>query len=282
MDKIIKAGVIGHPIAHSKSPFIHKYWLKKYNIMGEYLRYDIAPDEFQYGVSRLVNLGLRGFNVTIPYKEKIMDLCRTHSPIALKIGAANTVTINDQGMLHADSTDGFGYMSNISAHLPHFSFMGKTVLILGAGGAARAIIGALIESNTAKIMIANRTMARAQAMACEFSERYMSETNLVPLAWFEIHDILGQCDAVINTTSLGMSGQPPLEIDLKLLDCHAIVSDIVYAPLETDILKQAKTLGLQSVTGIGMLLHQARPGFERWFGVDPEVDNDLERIVLSS
>ncbi len=281
MEKILKAGVIGHPIAHSRSPIIHGYWLKKYGIAGEYLRYDIAPQHLRSEVARLVDSGLRGFNVTLPHKESILELCVSRSKLAQKIGAANTITIDDTGRLHADSTDGFGFLQNMAAHVPDLSWRNKTIMILGAGGAARAIVGALMTGDVEQIILVNRTYDKAVALSAELTNQYDGMSEIIPSHWSEIPDFLPRCDVVVNTTSLGMKEQAALEIDLDPLPANAVVSDIVYAPLETELLKQARCRGLTAVTGIGMLLHQARPGFERWFGVKPDVTPELEALVLS-
>lgn len=295
MEKILKdsvrAGVIGHPIAHSKSPIIHGYWLQKYGIAGEYLRYDIAPQDLKSGVARLVELGLRGFNVTLPHKESILELCASQSELAQKIGAANTITIDDSGRLHADSTDGFGFLQNMAAHVPNLVWHNKTIMILGAGGAARAIVGALMTCGAAQIILVNRTFDKAAALGAEFNRKFAQGSEMIPAEiipvkiipapWTAILEFLPRCDVVINTTSLGMRGQAALEINLDPLPAHAMVSDIVYAPLETELLKQARRRHVTAVTGIGMLLHQARPGFARWFGIEPAVTPELEALVLS-
>ncbi len=269
----IRAGVIGHPISHSKSPLIHGYWLKRYGINGEYLRYDIAPETFKQDLSRLVDEGVRGFNVTIPYKEAVLALCSEISPEAEKIGAVNTVVVRGDGSLFGTNTDGFGFIENIRNTKPDFVFSNSPALVIGAGGAARSIIYSLLRQGCPEIFICNRTLERAEALAREFGVRCVD--------WSLRNSLVRNVDLLVNTTSLGMVGQPTLEIELDQASKDLLVSDIVYVPLKTDLLRNAQEQGLNIVTGIGMLLHQARPGFEAWFGVCPEVTKDIEALLLS-
>ncbi|MCB1559034.1 MAG: shikimate dehydrogenase [Alphaproteobacteria bacterium] len=270
---ILKAGVVGHPIAHSKSPLIHGYWLKKYGIAGSYERFDIAPNRLSEGVQELVQSGIRGFNVTIPHKVAVMDLCASLSEEAKKIGAVNTVVVGRDGELFGTNTDYFGFLENIKTAHPNFEFLGKKVVVLGSGGAARAIIFGLQSANVSQITIVNRTYEKAEALAREFS--------CEALPWDGLSSVLSDCDLLVNSTSLGMVGQDELVIDLSPLPSHAIVNDIVYSPLMTSLLRHAQDRGLSFVTGIGMLLHQARPGFELWFGRPVDVDADLQALVLA-
>ncbi|MDD3020159.1 MAG: shikimate dehydrogenase [Alphaproteobacteria bacterium] len=270
---LIKAGVIGHPIGHSKSPLIHGYWLKKYGIAGDYSRYDIAPENLARDVDHLIKEGIQGFNVTIPHKQTILKLCSELSPEAEKIGAVNTVIVRADGTLFGTNTDGFGFIHNIRDSVSNFDFSRKPAVILGAGGAARSIVCALIEQNCPKIIVCNRTKDKADALALEFG---VSSAD-----WDERHFLVRSAGLFINTTSLGMVGQPPLIIDLQDADPKLLVCDIVYVPLMTELLKQAQGTGLSVVTGMGMLLHQARPGFEAWFGQSPEVTDEL-RTLLSN
>ncbi len=271
---LIKAGVIGHPIGHSKSPLIHGYWLKKYGIAGDYSRYDIAPENLARDVDHLIKEGIQGFNVTIPHKQTILKLCSELSPEAEKIGAVNTVIVRADGTLFGANTDGFGFIHNIRDSVRNFDFSRKPAVILGAGGAARSIVCALIEQNCPEIIICNRTKDRAEALAQEF--------GVTSADWDERDFLVRNAGLFINTTSLGMVGQPPLIIDLKYADPELLVCDIVYVPLMTDLLRQAQGTGLRIVTGIGMLLHQARPGFEVWFGKSPEVTDDLRNLLLNA
>ncbi|HNQ91578.1 MAG TPA: shikimate dehydrogenase [Alphaproteobacteria bacterium] len=269
---MIKTGVIGFPIEHSKSPLIHGYWLKKYSISGSYDKFAIEPSHLKEGVQRLVDAGLSGFNVTIPHKQTIMDLCCSLTESAQKIGAVNMVSVREDRTLEGDNTDSFGFAQNVRETLPDFDLIGKTALVLGAGGAARAVIDALYTLGASRIAVVNRTAEKAQELARSFS----CEAG----EWDLRNDLVGRVDFIVNTTSLGMKGQAPLEIDLSAAHENVAVADIVYAPLETELLRQASGRGLQTITGIGMLLHQARPAFAKWFGVMPDVDAELQKLVL--
>ena len=264
---MIKAGVIGHPIGHSKSPLIHNYWIKQHGLDGSYEAIDIPPENLESEIARLTAEGYAGFNATIPHKESLFELCDETDALAQTCRAVNTIVLKD-GKIQGYNTDPFGYLANLESHFPDFHYTGKTALIIGAGGAARAIAAGLIEKGIGKILITNRTKERAESLVSD-------------LGAGEVIDSIKPCDLLINTTALGMAGQPPLDIDLDALSQDTIISDIVYAPLETDLLKAAKASGNPTVTGIGMLLHQARPSFEKWFGIMPDVDAELERLVLS-
>ena len=274
MSAYVRAGVIGHPIKHSKSPLIHNHWIEKYGLSGEYTAIDIAPEDLKEGVQRLVDDGYAGFNVTIPHKQNIFKLCASVDDTAKAIGAVNTVVIKDSA-LHGTNTDAFGFIENIHRSAFGVDFVHRPAIVLGAGGAARAIVYALIGAGARQIIILNRTADKAKDVA----ELNTDITSVAP--WERRNDILRDAGILINTTSLGMSGKEPLEIDLALLPQDAVVSDIVYAPLMTGLLRQAESKGCQVVTGIGMLLHQARPAFEKWFGVLPDVTEELEKRVLS-
>lgn len=269
---MLKAGVIGHPIFHSKSPLIHGHWLNIYGINGEYKTYDIAPDDLKTGVIKLIDEGLKGFNVTLPHKQNIMDLCKTLSNEAQIIGAVNTVTILDDGSLHGHNTDAYGFSQNLSETIPDFDWTHKIVTVIGAGGTTRAILYALRQNNCHEIRLTNRTRDSAEKIGSPYHAKIVD--------WDMRSEACINSDLVINTTSLGMNGQPDLEIDLSGMAKNGIVYDIVYHPLQTPLLKQALEKGMQSMTGIGMLLHQARPGFKSWFGVYPEVTETLTHILL--
>lgn len=276
MSDIIKAGVIGHPINHSKSPLIHNYWIKKHGLNGSYEAIDIAPEDLKSGVQRLVDEGYAGFNVTIPHKEAILELCDEVDTNAEVCGAVNTVVIKD-GKLIGLNTDSFGFLANIKEARPEFNFEEGTAVVIGSGGAARAVVSGLIGHRIPEIMLINRTRSRAETIAKEIG----LGTDLVEVVdWEERHDALKWANLLVNTSSLGMEGQPELDLNLDELGAHALVNDIVYAPLETPLLKAAAAKGNPTVTGIGMLLHQARPAFNEWFGVMPNVDEELERLVL--
>jgi shikimate dehydrogenase len=275
----IKTAVIGHPIAHSKSPLIHSEWLREYGLMGSYEAIDIEPDELAESVKVLVERGYSGFNITLPHKITIMALCDEIDERAQAIGAVNTVSIRD-GKLYGTNTDGFGFAQNIlskceSEGWVEWSFKDGAAIVLGAGGAARAIIHALLEQGAPSIILLNRTRKKAEELA-------QMDTRIQVKDWDTRNDVLNGANLIVNTTSLGMEGKPPLEIDLSLAPTHALVTDVVYAPLYTDLLNQAKGKHLRYVTGIGMLLHQARLGFELWNGTRPDVTLELEEKVLEA
>ncbi len=275
-DKAIKAAVIGHPIGHSKSPLIHNYWIEKYGLSGSYEAVDIACENLKAGVENLRDKGFAGFNATIPHKEALLDLCDTLDDTARACGAVNTVVFKD-GKIRGYNTDAFGFITNIRAAAPDFDFAKGPATVIGAGGAARAVLFGLIEAGVPKIRLANRTRAKAEALVQSLDPQ---QKVIETLDWDQRHAALDGANFVVNTSSLGMDKQPALELSLDDLPPAALVTDIVYSPLETDLLKNAKARGNQTVTGIGMLLHQARPAFEKWFGVLPDVDETLQERVL--
>ena len=268
----IKCGVIGHPINHSKSPIIHNHWMEKYGLQGSYTAIDIAPNDLKSGIQKLIDDGYAGFNVTIPHKQSIFELCDNADDQAKAIGAVNTVSIKD-GKLFGTNTDAFGFMENIHQGAFGVDFIHHPAVILGAGGAARAVIYGLLEAGAEKIILTNRTEEKARDLAA-------MDSRIEVTSWEKRTEILQGAGLLVNTTSLGMAGKEPLAIDLKNLPEQAIVCDIVYTPLMTEFLGQAKHHGHQVVTGIGMLLHQARPAFELWFGILPDVDEELIKKVM--
>jgi shikimate dehydrogenase len=274
---IPRAFVVGHPIAHSRSPLIHGYWLSQHGIPGSYERLDVAPEAFPDFLRALPESGFRGGNVTIPHKEAAYALVDTLTPRAQKIGAVNTLVVGPDGRVRGDNTDAPGFC----AHLDHSlgagwtERAGGTAVVLGAGGAARAIVVGLAESGLRRILIANRTRARAETLAA------LAPGIGAALAWDDLPDALAGAGLLVNTTSLGMKGQPPLDLDLTPLPETAAVADIVYAPLETDLLAAARRRGLAAVDGLGMLLHQAVPGFEAWFGLRPAVTPGLRDSIVA-
>ena len=272
-DPFIKTAVIGHPISHSKSPLIHSYWLDSYGLSGSYEAIDIKPENLKQDVQDLVNKGYKGFNITVPHKVAIMDVCDEVDPLAQIIGAVNTVVIED-GKLSGTNTDAYGFVQNIMQNAPGFDFTQGKALVLGAGGAAKAIVYALLEKNVPEIIITNRTKDKAESLCA------LNRSKVVAGDWDERNNYVSDVHLIVNTTSLGMEGHPPLEIDLSSANKDTLVTDIVYAPLHTDLLKQAKAKKLQTVTGIGMLLHQACSGFELWNDVMPHVTPELEKLVL--
>lgn len=263
------AGVIGWPVAHSRSPLVHGTWLRRYGIDGEYRRLPVPPDRLAETLRELPARGFAGANVTIPHKEAMLALCDEVEPAARRIGAVNTLRFAG-GRIIGANTDGYGYLANLRAH---GADPAGPALILGAGGAARAI-GAALQEAGAEITFCNRTPERAATLAREFPPAGT-------LPWEARAEALKDFALLVNTTALGMQHQPPLDMPLDRADPRLVVSDIVYAPLETDLLRDAAAHGLQAVEGLGMLLHQAVPGFQAWFGVRPEVDAALYRIVAA-
>lgn len=270
-----KAAVIGWPIGHSKSPLIHGYWIDKFRISGSYKPIALRPEDFISGIRDLVAQGYQGCNVTLPHKEAALKLADTVTDRAQAIGAANTLVFKGDN-IHADNTDGIGFINNLKQGSPNWSASAGTALILGAGGAARAIIYSLLQEGAPLVIVANRTKEKAQGLADFFGRDVLA----IPMS--DVHAVLGEAQTMVNTTSLGMTGQPDLDIDISSLPKTALVTDIVYNPLKTELLKQAEGLGLETVDGLGMLLHQAVPGFEAWFGVQPSVDATLRKIVLAA
>ena len=269
---ILRAGVVGHPVKHSRSPIIHGYWLEQFGINGRYDRYDVKPEDFSHFVKTLSEQSLQGVNVTIPHKEAAFLALDEATERARRLKAANTLWF-ENGKLWGDNTDSIGFLANLDQGHPGWDINAKSALILGAGGAARAIIAGLQERNIEKITIVNRTRERAEELAL------MSGGQVAVAEWSKLSFQLESADLVVNTTSLGMSGQPDLDLSLDLLGKNALVTDIVYVPLETNLLKQARLRGNPVVDGLGMLLHQAVPGFEHWFGKRPVVTDELRHLV---
>lgn len=264
------AGVIGWPAAHSRSPRLHGHWLRRYGIAGHYIPLQIAPQDLREALLTLPKLGFVGANVTIPHKETALALATRSTPLARRIGAANTLIFTPTG-LEADNTDAHGFARNILD--AHPSWSPRCAALIGAGGASRAVIVALLDLGVQEIRLTNRSPDRALALSREFPA-------IRPVTWENRAALLRDCDTLINATSLGMAGHPPLDLDLSALPQTALVNDLVYVPLETPLLAAARARGNPVVDGLGMLLHQAAPGFERWFGVAPTVDADLRKAVL--
>ena len=269
------AAVLGHPVAQSKSPLMHGHWLKKNQVSGDYIAIDIPPMRFNTTVRMLFDVGFSGFNVTIPHKVQALAFADDMSSRAHRIGAANTLIKMDSGKISADNTDGYGFMTNLGSQSSTWLPGAGPSLVLGAGGAARAVLVALLDAGVPKIYLCNRTRSRAEDLAADIS--YCIEV----IDWEDKQDILPDVSTVVNATSLGMTGKPPLEFDLKNVNPDALVTDLIYAPLETQLLRDARARGCEVVSGIGMLLHQGVPGFDAWFGSWPAVDEELEALVLS-
>ncbi len=269
------AYVIGNPVKHSRSPQIHRYWLKHYHLDGSYDLAELAPDQLKPFIEKLRSDDNAGTNVTLPYKRDVMSYLDQIDEDARNVGAVNTIYKQGKKLL-GTNTDVYGFLTHLSHSAPKWRDTTQSVMIIGAGGAARAVLSAMKKSSINNVYIANRTISRAQNLADE----------IYPVAqaieMSGLHDKLANIDLIINTTSLGMTGQPALELNLSALPDHSIVVDIVYSPLKTDLLHQAENQGLIAVDGLGMLLHQAVRGFELWFGTRPEVTPELRQLVEKS
>jgi shikimate dehydrogenase len=268
------AAVIGHPISHSKSPRMHNFWLEQFGIEGYYIPLDIDPKKFERSVRNLSELGLVGANITIPYKEKVLKIADKISDRAALVGAANTLTFLQNGGVYADNTDGYGFLQNIKSKYSDWSAREGISVVFGAGGASRAILGALIEDGASDIILANRTRSRADQLRSDFGAK------IKVVEWMKIQNYLSDASTIINTTSLGMLGKADLTIPLNTLKKHTLVTDIVYSPLETHLLATAAKMGCRTVDGLGMLIHQAIPGFERWFGTKPGDSQALRELLI--
>ena len=266
------AGVMGWPVAHSRSPRIHGYWLEEKGIDGAYLPLAVRPENLDAALAALPVLGFRGCNLTAPHKESALARMDTLSETARRIGAVNTVTVAGDGALHGDNTDGFGFVSHLHQEAPGWE-TAAPVAMLGAGGAARAVVDALSTAGVGEIRLLNRTGERAAALAEEAGE------TVRPFPWDRRAEALAGCGLLVNTTNLGQVGKPALDLDLGRLPADAVVYDLVYAPLETDLLKAARTRGHATVDGLGMLIHQARPGFAAWFGAGAEATAALRSFA---
>jgi shikimate dehydrogenase len=273
--RIPLAGVIGSPIAHSRSPALHGYWLKRYGIAGFYIPMDVAQADLREVLRALPKLGFVGLNVTIPHKESVLAIADVVTDRAALIGAANTLLFRKDGRIQADNTDGAGFIANLRQNAPHWQAARGPAVVLGAGGAARAVIAALIEVGVPEIRLANRTRARADALRSDFGAKVIVQD------WVQAPAMIDGAATLVNTTSLGMTGKPDFRVPLDTLAPGTLVTDLVYAPLKTQLLIEAEDRGCTVVDGLGMLLHQAAPGFERWFGHRPDVDDATRAAVLA-
>lgn len=264
---MIRAAVIGHPVAQSLSPLIHNYWFDRYGIAGEYRALDVSPPDLQKRVIDLVSEGYAGFNVTVPHKQSVMAFCHQLDESARAIGAVNTVIVRE-GLIEGRNTDAYGFIENLKQSQPDFSLATTPVLLLGAGGAARAAVYGLLQAGCPEVILANRSYDKAAVLARDFPRVRVVD-------WAARAEACAGTGLLVNTTVLGMRGQESLTMDLAHLPSRAMVYDIVYKPLLTDLLRAAQDRGHAIVTGIGMLLHQARPAFVGWTGVDPEVSAEL-------
>lgn len=270
------AGVMGWPVAHSRSPRLHGFWLSRHGIDGAYIPLPVRPEHFAVALGALPKLGFVGANVTVPHKEAALmgvDRCCAN---ARRIGAVNTIVVAADGTLEGRNTDGFGFLENLRMARPGWSAADGAALLLGAGGSARAVAVALLDDGVPELRIANRSVERAERLAADLGGR----VKVCP--WNARAAALDDVALLVNATTLGMAGQPPLEMPLERLPREAVVTDLVYVPLETPLLMAARARGNPAVDGLGMLLHQARPGFAAWFGVEPTVTEELRRFVLET
>ncbi|MBA96903.1 shikimate dehydrogenase [Sulfitobacter sp.] len=274
LPKIPLAGVIGYPIAHSKSPKIHGHWLKTLGIQGAYIPMEVEPVNLKDVILTLPKMGFVGANVTLPHKEAIMEIADFVTDRAALIGAVNTLIFRADGKIQGDNTDGYGFLENLKNGAPNWAPQAGPAAVLGAGGAARAVIASLLDAGVPEIMLSNRTRVRADRLKSVFGNR------VTVYDWVQAGNMLDHAALVVNTTSLGMIGKPELRVPLDGLSPDTVVTDLVYAPLKTKLLETAEELGCVTVDGLGMLLHQAVPGFERWFGTRPEVDRAARTAAL--
>jgi shikimate dehydrogenase len=273
---MIRAGVMGWPVAHSRSPVLHGFWIEQYGIDGEYVLLPVPPDGLAAALRALPGQGFAGCNVTFPHKEKALALVDRVDATARRIGAVNTIVVAKDGSLEGRNTDAFGFAANLAASRPGWSAAAGPAMVIGAGGAARAVIAALIDGGAPQIRIANRHRARAEALAAVLGG------PITIVEWRGRAEALDGAALLVNATSLGQAGQAPLELPLDRLPKGAVVTDLVYVPLETELLARARARGNAAIDGLGMLLHQGRLGFSAWFGTMPEVTPALRQRVLES
>lgn len=270
------AGVMGWPVGHSRSPRLHGHWFERYGIDGVYVPLPVRPDDVELAFRALPRLGFRGWNVTVPHKEAAARVVDELDPAARRIGAVNTVLVQEDGRTRGLNTDGAGFLANLRQQAPSWQAALGPAVVLGAGGSARAVATTLLDAGVAQVTLVNRTMARAEQLAAELADL----GSVAAVGWNKAEHALADAALLVNCTSLGMAGQPPLELTLRPLSASAVVADLVYTPLETTLLADARRRGNATVEGLGMLLHQAVPGFSHWGGRVPEVDDALRTAVL--
>ncbi|WP_282052079.1 shikimate dehydrogenase [Phaeobacter inhibens] len=273
--RIPLAGVIGSPVSHSRSPLVHGHWLRTYGIAGHYIPLHVEPGQLEEVVRSLPKMGFVGANITIPHKEQIMEIADQVTDRATLIGAANTLIFRTDGSILADNTDGYGFITNLHQSAPDWDPAAGPAVVFGAGGASRAVIASLLEAGVPEILLSNRTRERADQFRSEFGSR------IQVVDWVQVGNVIEQAALLVNTTSLGMVGKPRLRVPLDGLRSSTVVTDLVYTPLKTEMLQWAEDIGCTTVDGLGMLLHQAVPGFERWFGKRPEVDAATREAALA-
>lgn len=272
----VMAGVMGWPVAHSRSPVIHNHWIRQYELQGAYGLFPVQPERIEDAIRGLRALGLAGCNVTIPHKVNALKLMDVVDPLALRMGAINTIVVTPEGALHGYNNDGFGYIQSLRDAKSDWQAAAGPITVLGAGGAARAVVLSLLDEGATEIRLINRTRAKAQALADEFG------AAIQVVDWSERSEALSDIALLVNTTDQGMHGQPELDIHLDRLPQSALVSDAIYIPLETSLLRAARLRGNETVNGLGMLLNQARPAFKAWFGVMPEITPALRQAIMAT
>lgn len=274
--RIPLAGVIGAPIGHSRSPALHNHWLERYGIAGFYVPLEVAPEHLESVIRSLPHMGFVGANVTIPHKEQVMKVADLVTDRAALMGAANTLIFRADGKIHADNTDGYGFIENLRQGAPGWDPKSGPAAVIGAGGAARAVVASLIDVGVTDIRLTNRTRTRSDVLRQEFG------TKITVFDWVKAGNAFEGAATVVNASSLGMTGKAEFRVPLDGLSPGAVVTDLVYTPLETDFLRRAAEMGCQTVDGLGMLLYQAVPAFERWFGIRPDVDDAARAAVLGA
>jgi shikimate dehydrogenase len=275
-NKFKLAGVMGMPIYQSRSPILHNYWLTKYGIQGAYGHFPVELHNLEAAIRGLSALGLAGCNITLPHKVQAMKMMDHIDPLAKRMGAINCIVVQEDGALHGFNHDGYGYIQSVKDAKPDWRADAGPILVLGAGGAARAILLGLVDAGAKEIRLVNRTPSKAQELTSGV------ESVVKVFNWSERNECMRGAAMLINTTNLGMYGQAPLDVQLDALPMTALVSDAVYIPLETALLEKARLRGNPTVNGLGMLLNQARPAFHSWFGVMPEITQELKEAVLAT
>ncbi len=275
-NKYVMAGVMGWPVAHSRSPVIHNHWIRQYGLQGAYGLFPVQPGKLEDAIRGLPALGLAGCNITIPHKVNAMKLMDVVDPLARRMGAINTIVVTPEGALHGFNNDGFGYIQSLVDAKPDWKANAGPVTVLGAGGAARAVVLSLLDQGASEIRLLNRTRGKAQALCDEFG------AGIQVVDWSERHEALSGVALLVNTTNQGMHGEPELDLQLDRLPTTTLVSDAIYIPLETTLLRNARLRGNATVNGLGMLLNQARPAFHAWFGVMPEITPELQQAIMAT
>jgi shikimate dehydrogenase len=272
----VMAGVMGWPVSHSRSPVIHNHWISQSGLTGAYGLFPVKPSQLETAIRGIKALGIAGCNITLPHKVNAMQFVDWVDPLAIRMGAINTIVVQADGALHGFNNDGYGFIESLREAQPNWKANSGPAVVLGAGGAARAVIVALIDAGATEIRLLNRTLSKAEDLAHDFGEAVRA------LPWVERENALHGAALLVNTTSLGMHGESPLVIGLNQLPVSAIVSDVIYIPLETPLLVAARLRGNITVNGLGMLLHQARPAFKAWFDVMPEVTSELKNAIIAT